>query len=156
MSSTNCSHRLSNEEAFTRLGEALKRDGARLTEPRKLLLEAALKSKKPFSAENLHQMVQAMIRPGSTKPDLATVYRNLTYFNEIGLISRVDLGGETAIYEVGSKDQGHHHHYFICRSCGKTETLEACALTPTESLLKKRGYHGLTHRLEFTGLCPGC
>jgi Fur family zinc uptake transcriptional regulator len=150
----NCSHRLSNDEAFKRLSDALKRDGARLTEPRKILLEAALKSEKPFSAEGLQQLVN--VGPGSSKPDLATIYRNLSYFNEIGLISRVDLGGETAVYEVGSKDQGHHHHYFICRACGKTETLEACSLAPTESILKKRGYHGLSHRLEFSGLCPDC
>lgn len=150
----NCSHRLSNDEAFKRLSDALKRDGARLTEPRKILLEAALKSQKPFSAEGLQQLVNA--GSGSAKPDLATIYRNLTYFNEIGLISRVDVGGETAVYEIGSKDQGHHHHYFICRACGKTETLEACSLAPTESILKKRGYHGLTHRLEFSGFCADC
>lgn len=156
-----CHHRLTNEEAFERLNAALKRDGARLTAPRKLLLEAALKAKKPFSAEALMEIATqiAASYPASEKiaaPDLATVYRNLAFFNEIDLLTRVDVGGETAIYEVGARDNGHHHHYFVCRKCGKTEALEACSMSPIESVLKKKGYHGLTHRLEFSGLCPGC
>lgn len=160
-----CQHRLTNEEAFSRLSFALKRDGARLTAPRKLLLEAALKSKKPFSAESLMNLASQLASHSSGSndatskssiPDLATVYRNLTYFNEIGLLTRVDLGGETAVYEVASKDETHHHHYFVCRRCGKTETLEACSMAPVESALRKKGYHTLSHRLEFSGLCPDC
>lgn len=152
-----CHHRLTNEEAFERLSAALKRDGARLTAPRKLLLEAALKSKKPFSAEGLMKLAEALSETEkSASPDLATVYRNLAYFNEIGLLSRVDVGGETAIYEVSSKEHGHHHHYFVCRKCGKTEALEECSMSPIEAALKKKGYRDLTHRLEFSGLCPDC
>lgn len=49
----NCQHRLTNDEAFDRLQTALKSQSARLTSPRKMILEAALKSKKPFSAEML-------------------------------------------------------------------------------------------------------
>jgi Fur family zinc uptake transcriptional regulator len=164
-----CTQRLTPDEAFNRLNAALKRDGARLTEPRRLLLEAALKTKKPFSAESIMklavQIVSQTTNQSSTTsqrktkvsvPDLATIYRNLTYFNEIGLLARVDVGGESAIYEIASKDQAHHHHYFVCRRCGKTEALEACSMTPIESVLKKKGYHTLSHRLEFTGLCPEC
>ncbi len=145
----NCQHRLTNEEAFERLQSALKLQGARLTSPRKMILEAALKSKKPFSAEILFQALKS-------QADLATIYRNLTFFNEIGLISRVDIGGETAVYEVASKDEAHHHHYFVCKSCGKTEALESCSMTAVENALKKKGFRNLTHRLEFTGLCAGC
>lgn len=145
----NCQHRLSNDEAFERLQTALKSQGARLTSPRKLILEAALKSKKPFSAESLSQALK-------NQADLATVYRNLTFFNEIGLVSRVDIGGEIAIYEVASKDETHHHHYFVCRACGKTEALESCSMVQVENALKKKGFRNLSHRLEFTGLCAGC
>jgi Fur family ferric uptake transcriptional regulator len=145
----NCSHRLTNEEAFERLQNALKSQGARLTSPRKLILEAALKAKKPFSAESLSQSLK-------NHADLATIYRNLTFFNEIALVTRVDIGGETAVYEISSKDQAHHHHYFVCRACGKTEALEACSVANVESALKKKGFRELTHRLEFTGLCSSC
>lgn len=145
----NCLHRLSNDEAFERLQGALKDQGLRLTSPRKMILEAALKSKKPFSAEVLFQALK-------NQADLATIYRNLTFFNEIGLISRVDIGGETAVYEVASKEEGHHHHYFVCRSCGKTEALESCSMVSVETALKKKGYRNLSHRLEFSGLCASC
>lgn len=145
----NCHHRLSNEEAFERLQTALKAQGARLTSPRKLILEAALKLKKPFSAETLFQALK-------NQADLATIYRNLTFFNEIGLVARVDVGGETAVYEIASKDEGHHHHYFVCKSCGKTEALESCSMLTVENTLKRKGFRNLSHRLEFTGLCPNC
>lgn len=145
----NCQHRLTNEEAFDRLQAVLKDQGARLTSPRKLILEAALKSKKPFSAELLFQALK-------NQADLATIYRNLTFFNEIGLIARVDIGNDTAVYEIASKEEGHHHHYFVCRACGKTEALEMCSMTAVENVLKKKGFRNLTHRLEFTGLCATC
>lgn len=145
----NCAHRLTNEEAFDRLQLALKTQGARLTLSRKLILDAALKAKKPFSAESLANVLK-------NQTDPATIYRNLTFFNEIGLISRVDIGGEIAIYEISAKDQSHHHHYFVCRTCGKTETLEACSVANVELALKKKGFRNLTHRLEFTGLCTNC
>lgn len=145
----NCQHRLTNEEAFSRLQRALKDQGARLTLPRKMILEAALKSKKPFSAEFLFQALKE-------QADLATIYRNLTFFNEIGLVSRVDVGSETAVYEIASKDEGHHHHYFVCKTCGKTEALESCSMVAVENALKKKGYRSLSHRLEFTGLCASC
>ncbi|CAN5616490.1 zinc uptake transcriptional repressor Zur [soil metagenome] len=145
----NCQHRLTNEEAFSRLQSALKDQGARLTSPRKMILEAALKSKKPFSAEALFQALKE-------QADLATIYRNLTFFNEIGLVSRVDVGSETAVYEIASKDEGHHHHYFVCKTCGKTEALESCSMVAVENSLKKKGYRNLSHRLEFTGFCANC
>lgn len=145
----NCSQRLTNEEAFEKLQAALKSQGARLTSPRKLILEAALKSKKPFSAE-------ALLSALKNQADLATIYRNLSFFNEIGLIARVDIGGETAVYEVSSKNENHHHHYFVCKSCGKTEALESCSMAAVEAVLKKKGFKNLSHRLEFTGLCASC
>lgn len=145
----NCAHRLTSDEAFARLQEALKSQGARLTSPRKLILDAALKAKKPFSAESLSIALK-------NQTDPATIYRNLTFFNEIGLVTRVDIGGDIAVYEIAAKDQTHHHHYFVCRSCGKTEALEACSVANVETALKKKGFRNLTHRLEFTGLCAGC
>jgi Fur family ferric uptake transcriptional regulator len=160
-----CQHRLSSEEAFERLQSALKAQGARLTSPRKLILECALRAKKPFSAESLQLALKAFTQKSGSKkaatadlatPDLATVYRNLAFFSDIGLISRVDLGGDMAVYEIASKESGHHHHYFICRSCGKTEALESCSMAPIEAQLKKKGFRDLTHRLEFSGLCANC
>ena len=145
----NCQHRLSNDEAFERLQLSLKAQGSRLTSPRKLILDAALKSRKPFSAETLSSALR-------NQADLATIYRNLTFFNEIGLVSRVDIGGEMAVYEIASKDETHHHHYFVCRACGKTEALESCSMVHVEADLKKRGYRELSHRLEFTGICGQC
>ncbi len=145
----NCDHRLTSEEAFGRLQSALKAQGARLTSPRKMILEAALKSKKPFSAEIIFQNLKEQV-------DLATIYRNLTFFYEIGLVHRVDIGAETAVYEIGSKDEQHHHHYFVCKTCGKTEALESCSMVAVEAGLKKKGYRNLSHRLEFTGLCSAC
>lgn len=114
-----------------------------------MILEAALKSKKPFSAETISVALKS-------QADLATIYRNLTFFNEIGLVTRVDIGAEMAVYEIASKDETHHHHYFVCRACGKTEALESCSMVAVESALKKKGYRDLSHRLEFTGVCVNC
>lgn len=144
---SNCRHRLNEKDAFLRLENGLRSQGARITAPRRSILKAALEQKSPFSADAL--------KPHA-KSDLATIYRTLTLFEELGLLNRIDVGGDSAIYEIAAKDQNHHHHYFVCRQCRFREPMEICSFTTEELSLKKRGFSDLRHRVEFSGLCPKC
>ncbi|MBL7689007.1 MAG: transcriptional repressor [Bdellovibrionaceae bacterium] len=144
---SNCRHRLTEKDAFLRLESGLRMQGARITAPRRSILKAALEQKSPFSADALRTYA---------KGDLATIYRTLTLFEELGLLNRIDVGGDSAIYEIAAKDQSHHHHYFVCRKCRFREPMEICSFSAEELSLKKRGFSDLRHRVEFSGLCPKC
>lgn len=124
----------------------------RMTKSRKALLALVLEQKGPFSAPKL---VKVLSRKNVCDP--VTIYRTLPVFEELGIIEKCDFSDEMAQYEVSlGHKKGHHHHHIVCKSCRKVESLEFCIVEGQEQILKKLGYTGLTHRLEFTGKCPDC
>ena len=58
-------------------------------------------------------------------PDVgrATVYRALDQLERLGLIQRVDVGGDAAGYERVDPG-GHHHHHIVCEQCGRVIAFE--------------------------------
>lgn len=126
----------------------IKDSGSRLTWQRKFIVESLFKFQSPFTAEELHRKVQ---RQGI---DLTTVYRSLNVFCEKGYLSQVDFNDGVARFEV--KHDNHHHHHIVCQKCKAVEALPSCDLSHLETLLTKRGYADITHRLEFFGLCKRC
>lgn len=86
----------------------------------------------------------------------ASIYRALEQFEELGLVSRIELTRGTAAYERVEPD-GHHHHHAICRSCGKTETFEDRSLERAIG----RASEGVSfeiseHDVVLRGLCERC
>lgn len=127
----------------------------RLTRPRRLLLETIFRHKGPFSAPQLEKLLCHSGR--STDIDPVTIYRTLPVFQELGIIERCDFSDDMAHYEVTlHRENKHHHHHIVCKSCKRVEELDFCILEDQEELLKSRGYTNLSHRLEFTGICPKC
>ena len=94
---------------------------------------------------------------GAGECDLATIYRSLHLLENIGIVKRFDLGDGIARYElVGTDDDGHHHH-LVCKRCAEVVEIEDCFPRELEEAIARRnGYTGVTHRLEFFGLCPRC
>lgn len=103
----------------------------------------------PFSTEELFKSVQ------KSGLDLVTVYRSLATFSDLAIVHRVDLGDGIVRYELASPD-GSHHHHFVCKNCQKVEPLDFCEIQAQEKRLKALGYTGISHRLEFFGICPDC
>ncbi len=132
--------------------EILESSKHRMTKSRKALLALILEQKGPFSAPKL---VKVLSRKDACDP--VTIYRTLPVFEELGIIEKCDFSEEMAQYEVSlGQSQGHHHHHIVCGVCKKVESLDFCIVEGQEQILKKMGYTGLTHRLEFTGKCPNC
>lgn|SRR5690606_9066748 len=130
----------------------LKDHGLKLTKPRMLIIDILLSSKNmPISADDIYKKI---LEQKDLNCDLASVYRTLSSFEEIGLIHKIDLFEGAAHFELSL---GHgHRHFFICENCHKMEKLDACLVGPLESALKTKGYTNLSHRLELTGICPLC
>lgn len=70
----------------------------------------------------------------------ATVYRALEQLEELGLVQRIDLGGDSAGYEKVDP-AGHHHHHILCTGCGK--------VVPFEDPKLEQAIHGLSGRDDF-------
>ncbi|NCN42661.1 transcriptional repressor [bacterium] len=104
----------------------------------------------PFSAEDLHLKVK------DKGIDLVTVYRSLSTFTELGLLTTVNFQDGTLRYEYScTSEQGHHHH-IICQKCKKVDPVDFCLVQDQEELIAQMGYSNITHKLEFFGLCDQC
>jgi len=127
----------------------LKHAGIKLTRARKALLELLIKEHGPFTPEQLFQKVK------DQGCDLATVYRCITVFIEVGLVRKCVFGDGVDRVEY-LPITGEHHHHFICKECKRVEALEDCLIEAYEKKLTQKGYSALSHQLEFFGLCEAC
>jgi Fur family ferric uptake transcriptional regulator len=133
------------------LTETLRRKSRKITGQREAILGALRRHPHPMSSKE----VQSNLGVGEC--DLATIYRSLHLLENIGIVKRFDLGDGIARYElVGTDDDGHHHH-LVCKGCAEVVEIEDCFPRELEDAIARRnGYTGVTHRLEFFGLCPRC
>jgi Fe2+ or Zn2+ uptake regulation protein len=120
----------------------LRESGAKLTLPRKSVLEKLHLSNKPLTLKQIHDQC--------TKVDFASVYRSVKLFNEIGLVEEIIFADKKIRYKLSSAD---HNHHIICSECGEIKELPVCLLSEIKKLTD---YKITKHTLEFMGLCPDC
>lgn len=131
--------------------ENLKNSGYRITSGRKLLLELLINQQQPLSArEILNQLKQ--LDPHASR---ATVYRELDFLQQQGIVREVLLGDHVGKYEL--TPEGCQHH-LVCRNCGTTETIELGEeLHNLEHKLAAQTTFKLDgHQVEFYGTCANC
>lgn len=109
-----------------------------------------------FFAEHDRYMTAADLRNflESTNPGISfdTIYRNLSTFEELGIIEETELSGERHFRM--HCEPGVHHHHFICTICGSTRSIPDC---PMESIaMNLPGYVIEGHKFEVYGQCPEC
>ena len=138
------------QQASTSAGEALRRQGLRLTPQRQMVLNIIEQAREHLSAEDICQRVQSQYPFVS----LSTVYRTLELLKHVGLVREVHLFGEQRFYE--SADAGDHHH-LLCRGCGAVLHADAALLAGLREHLE-RHYHFTPLSLDLIaiGYCVTC
>lgn len=119
----------------------------RATPHRVALLVALAETRKPLTAEELHD---------KGKADLVTVYRTLQSLLKAGLVREVRFKDASVRYEFV---HGEHHHHLVCTSCGIVDELPECDVRSLEAkALAASGTFASVdeHSLEFFGTCTGC
>lgn len=124
--------------------------GRPVTSQRKLLLDLIKKAGGHISAKELYR--RASRRNESIS--LATVYRSLQLFKELGLVEERRLGQVYCHYEM--KDSAEHQH-LVCRSCGKVIEFESPLIRRlVEALKHEHGFNLTKIELYIEGYCPQC
>ncbi|PWU10748.1 MAG: hypothetical protein C5B47_01750 [Verrucomicrobia bacterium] len=127
---------------------ALKETGLKATEPRLAILIALSENHGPFTADEVHKLINKRVC------DQATVYRTLTRLVEVGLLRRCEFGDGIARFETA--ESGHHHHHVVCNQCKRVEVIDDEEIEEIDRFARKRGFSDVSHILEFFGTCPQC
>jgi Fur family transcriptional regulator, ferric uptake regulator len=86
----------------------------------------------------------------------ASVYRALDQLEELGLIQRVELGGDASGYERRGPASDHHHHA-LCEGCGRVAPFSDERLERAIAACSRGSeYEISTHEVVLRGTCPDC
>src|SRR6266545_5242429 len=141
----------SRREPLADLTSRLRRRSRKVTGPRQAILEILRRNPHPLaSLESL-----AAIPKGNC--DLVTVYRSMHLLEEMGMAKRFDFGDGVARFELLNEGDDGHHHHLVCVRCSQIVEIEDCFPAELEERIAVRnGFTGITHKLEFFGICPQC
>lgn len=131
----------------------LKSAGLRVTQPRLAILAALSRHEAPTSIEQIHAEV------GTAACDLVTVYRCMSAFERIGLVSRAYFHNGTALFKLSFGQPARYH--VVCKETNQIteldpETTEELrrAIEAVQDKLRLRGYSTVGHLVEFFGVAP--
>ena len=129
----------------------LREHGLRATQGRIGIVKLLDASAVPLTLADIHEKVRAK------GCDFATVFRFISILEKKELVQRVAWIDGSTRHEIKARDGHDHHHYLICRTCHKVEPISDCVVERFEDqIAKERGYAGLSHSLQLSGVCPAC
>jgi Fur family ferric uptake transcriptional regulator len=129
----------------------LKNAGQRITKVRQELLETLCSSNVPLNTpEILAKLLNAGLNPNKT-----TIYRELYFLRELGIVSEIVLRDGSQRYEINTDE---HKHHLVCDNCGKVESVELEGdLDKIETKISKQTNFAVAqHDLTFYGKCDNC
>ena len=124
--------------------------GLRASAARRLVLEALLVADGPMSAEQIAQGIGGRV-PSS---DIASVYRNLQAFDDIGLVRHVHLGHSPGLHALSI---GGEQEYLTCERCADYVAAPRERFDAVRELIERAfGYRASFSHFPLVGLCPRC
>lgn len=131
--------------------DGLRTQGFKLTNARRAIVEVLCARSMPVSVAEL---IAELAKRGA-RADKTTVYREILFMQERGIVDQVQFGDRVKRYEF--RDDGHHHH-LVCIECGGVVDvpLENDLEAAEKAIERKTGYAITRHSLEFFGVCPDC
>lgn len=148
----NCAHKHSHQrQEMSALTGRLRQRAHKVTGSRAAILEILRQHPHPLTNKEIFSELP------KGQCDLATIYRAMQLMEKLGMVKRFDFGDGAARFElVGEGDDSHHHH-LICTRCAEVVQVGECFPAEVENrIATAHGFKGVTHRLEFFGLCPDC
>jgi len=140
-------------EVEARLNQMLKRlrsQNFRITPQRLAILRVLAASTGHPTAE----MVYEEVRTDFPTTSLATIYKTVSLLKELGEILELGFTDGSNRYD-GSKPFPHPH--VICTQCKRIIDPDLSSLRDlTREVMEETGFHIITHRLDFFGICLEC
>lgn len=134
--------------------EALKKKDFRLTDARLKLYECLKKSSKALTPKELHKKLK-------DNSDMASIYRNLSLFEDLGLVHSLNNGHYSLCEHSHGHDNDHEHIHVImsCQICENTEEIKnhsskVCSAANELASIATPLYQ--TNSILLKGVCKNC
>ena len=118
----------------------------KLTDQRKIIAQVMSDSSDHPDVDELYKRVSKI----DSKISIATVYRTVKLFEEIGILAKHDFRGGKARYEELS--EGHHDHLIDIKTGEITEFVDEDIEKLQKKVAEKYGYDLVDHKLELYGV----
>ena len=126
--------------------ERCERLGLRMTDQRRVIASVLAKSEDHPDVETVYHRA----RRQDSGISIATVYRTLRLFEELGILERHEFGDGKARYEDAERD--HHDHLIDVQSGRVIEFVSDEIEKLQREVASKHGYRIVAHRLEIYGV----
>lgn len=141
-----------NEQIIDELKKIVKQKGLKYTEQREIVLSILLHANEHLTAEEIYNEIKKTF-PNSNI-GIATVYRALSFLEEVDLITSITFGSDGKKYESNSKL---HHDHLICTACGKIiEFIDDEIEKRQEKIAKRNKFKIISHSMQLYGTCETC
>jgi len=141
-----------NDKIIDELKKIVKQKGLKYTEQREIVLSILLHAKEHLTAEEVYNEIKKEHKDSNI--GIATVYRALSFLEEVDLIASIAFGTDGKKYESNSKS---HHDHLICTTCGKIiEFIDDEIEKRQEKIAKKNKFKITSHSMQLYGSCETC
>ena len=142
----------SNEEIIDELKKIVKQKGLKYTEQREIVLSVLLDAQDHLTAEEVYNEIKK--EHTDSNIGIATVYRALSFLEEVDLITSIAFGTDGKKYESNAKS---HHDHLICTNCGKIiEFIDDEIEKRQDKIAKKNKFKITSHSMQLYGVCETC
>ena len=120
--------------------------GVKLTDQRKIIAKIMSDSKDHPDVDELYKRASKV----DSKISIATVYRTVKLFEELGIVAKHDFKGGKARYE--ELNEGHHDHLIDIKTGEIIEFVDDEIENLQKKVADKYGYKLVDHKLELYGV----
>ena len=120
--------------------------GVKLTDQRKIIAKIMSNSNDHPDVDELYKRVTKI----DSKISIATVYRTVKLFEEVGILAKHEFKGGKARYE--EVNEGHHDHLIDIKSGEIIEFVDYEIEKLQTKVAEKYGYKLVDHKLELYGI----
>ena len=120
--------------------------GVKLTDQRRIIAKVMSESQDHPDVDELYNRVSKI----DTKISIATVYRTVKLFDEVGIVTKHDFKGGKARYE--QLNESHHDHLIDIKTGEIIEFVDDEIEKLQNKVAEKYGYKLVDHKLELYGI----
>ena len=143
---------IKQEEVIEELRKIVKQKGLKYTEQREIVLTILLQATEHLTAEEIYNKIKKHYPDSNV--GIATVYRALSFLEEVELIASIAFGTDGKKYESNTKS---HHDHLICTNCGKIiEFVDEEIEKRQEKIAKANKFKVTSHSMQLYGICESC